>query len=291
MLYFRRSYHFLVLVLILALGLATSASAGAGEFSDLKKDDIFKVVIMKLHPLQPNLGKAEADARRKEFENMSVQDLKDYLKAHPVPVVIGPAGEPPPDDVRPYILDEHHRADAALGAEATDMVLHKKAMEMLLKHGERAMYAEVIENDSHMNMEEFQARLEEMHWVLLETHGRKITFDQLPDNVTEMGDDAYRSLAGFTENLGWKTKKKKTVYFEQFEVADWLRETLKLPDAEINERLKPQNRDEFVSTVAKIMKSDLAVSEPWYIGKKRDRYLGKKGHCLTDGVKQLLKGN
>jgi hypothetical protein len=174
----------------------------------------------------------------------------------------------------------HHRAVAAYGAEATDMVLYKKATEILLKHGERAMYAKVVENDSHMDLTQFKNRLVEKHWVYLYSKGRLRSFAGLPHDIRGMGDDAYRSLVGFEEKKGWNTKKKDKVFFEQFEIAKWLRKKLGLSEAKVNEELKPANRQKFLDRIERVMKSRQAASEPWYVGDY---------DCITNGVKQSLK--
>lgn len=264
--HFAKSCKPLLATLLASLFLANTAWSNNDKFSKLKQNDEVLVDIKELHPTQFNVGKDEVDVKSKWFRGMSKKKFKAYLKSHPCPVVIGPGGVP-------YITDEQHRSNASYDAERTHHEVHRFAA-----HGQPRMYMKVIVNWSDKTPEEFEKAMIENHYTYLSDRGIDRRFSELPRRVYDMGNDSYRSVAGFLERTAWDLKEG--VYFAQFQVATWLRPRLKMSDEEIREKLKSEKKSvEFLKEVRDLLQSDEAKKESWYSTSK----------CTTSKIKEALK--
>ena len=76
----------------------------------MPKPKFRRAPITALCPTQLTVGMLEVEVKRKRLAALSPEDLEAFLEAHPMPVVIGPAG-------KLYITDHHHLARAALAAK------------------------------------------------------------------------------------------------------------------------------------------------------------------------------
>ena len=244
-------------------------AAKRGDYSTWKVGDENSVIIDDLHPTQFRVGKAEVDDKRKEFDEMSEKKFAEYLEGHPCPVVIGPGGIP-------YITDEQHRANASEEAE----LRHHLLFRAMFEHGQPTMRMKVIENWSNLSQSEFEKRMKDSHYVYLLDRGVLRPFKDLPEHVSEMKNDPYRSVAGFVQDTAYR---RTQTYFVQFVVAAWLRKHLGLDDDDVKDRLK-NDRKKFLKKVSELLLSSEAASEPWYIGKEKCKTL-----ISTESAKKTKK--
>lgn len=146
--------------------------------------------ISVLHPTQFSVGMEEVRDKQDGLAGMKNSKRREYLKKHPVPVIKGPNGEK-------YIVDHHHLTRAAWQA------------------GEDEVYTEVVQDWSNLGRKDFWRKMIETEMVYLYDADGKGPQDPkiLPENVYDMTDDPYRSLA-------WKVKvrgaidKVKIPFFE-----------------------------------------------------------------------------
>jgi len=128
-------------------------------------------------------------------------DWKDYKKAHPVSVVIGPKGEY-------YLVDGHHFALA------------------LIFMGKKSVYYEVKETFTGVSYEEFWKQMEKKGYIWLKDQGRLREVSDLPKKLTDLTDDAYRSFAWFVREE--KAYEDLKTPFQEFYWADFFRERISL---------------------------------------------------------------
>ena len=165
-----------------------------------KTTDVFKVSVAALHPTQMCVGLAEVRSRQVDFSQDSRDQLLQYLKRKPVPIVRNASG-------RLWMVDRHHRLRGLIeldpDAEAYGYVV------LELATSDRA------------------SALEELHrrgWLYL-YDGRGLgpmVPAVLPETLLGLQDDPYRSLI-------WKLKKEGMIEpaplipFHEFRWGAWLR--------------------------------------------------------------------
>jgi hypothetical protein len=159
------------------------------------------VSISDLHPTQITVGMREVRAKRKQWRRESNKKGAEFLGKHMIPVVLGPKG-------RPYVTDHHHLARA----------LHEEGVEHVL--------VTVVHNFSKLERDTFWFNLDNrglMHPY--DADGRRRGFKDVPDAVSELVDDPYRSLAGELRRAGGFAKD--TTPFSEFLWADFFRPRIK----------------------------------------------------------------
>lgn len=264
---------------------APSWGGGDTDYSKLaidpKAKNIMEFDIPDEHPTQFDVGRFEEKVKAKDFEKMSKKKLRRYQRKHPCPLVVDDKG-----NLR--ITDEQHRASAFTLAE------HHSVLRALRKNGEATMYGYIRDSYPVYLEESKKAGKEPLsiedwmtknNYVFLEDRGKLRPYDELPAHVTDMGNDAYRSLAGLLENEAYDLKPG--VYFAQFKVADWLREHLRLTDHEIDELLKdPNTRKKLLKQTSRLLRSPLAAKEPWAL--EDDLYTKNLPACVIGKVRKLI---
>lgn len=156
--------------------------------------------LQDLHPTQLTAGMIVVQDKRKHLVGMSAGDREAFMKAHPMPAVIGPQG-------RLYITDHHHLGRAALDAGlATGFFL--------------------IEADlSKCTLEAFWKEMNENLWVHpLDENGVRHNYSLIPDRLAKLVDDLYRSLAGYVRDAGGFDKTPTA--FAEFIWADFFRRNI-----------------------------------------------------------------
>lgn len=191
--------------------------------------------LLELRPTQFALGMIEVEAKIKHLETLKPKRLEEYLKAHPVPVVIGPG------KVR-YIIDHHH--------------LVRACWELGIGH-----LKQKVESDlSHLEPGPFWSKMKKSNWVYLYDQFGNGPHNplELPENIKGLADDFYRSLAwGVREEEGYN---KVPAPFSEFRWAEFLRKKLK----------KRHTKDNFwvlVATGLRLCRSRAASKLPGYRGK------------------------
>jgi len=159
------------------------------------------VPISELHPTQITVGMREVKAKRKRWRRENNKKGADFLGKHMIPVVLGP------DEIH-YVTDHHHLA-RALDDEGVEHVL-----------------CTVVHDFSKLDRETFWFNLDNrglMHPY--DVDGRRRSYKEIPNKVSKLVDDPYRSLAGELRRAGGFAKD--TTPFSEFLWADFFRSRIK----------------------------------------------------------------
>ena len=166
------------------------------------REPILKPVPIKdLHPTQITVGIREVKSKRKRWRREKDNKASEFLGRHMIPTVLGP------NKVH-YVTDHHHLARA----------LHDEGVKEVLC---------TVEHDfSLLDRETFWFNLDNrglMH--PFDDEGRRRGYKDIPDQVSKLVDDPYRSLAGELRRQGGFAKD--TTPFSEFLWADFLRPRIK----------------------------------------------------------------
>lgn len=193
--------------------------------------------IETLHPTQITVGMIEVHDKRKLLRELGHDERKNYLRAHPIPAVLGPGD-------KLYITDHHHLGRA----------LHDEAIE----HG----FFLVEEDFSALDLALFWLRMETRQWAHpFNAKGQRCGLNEIPKHLTDLVDDPYRSLAGYVREAGGYIKS--SIAFAEFAWADFFRKLMKL-DGSLD------HFDAAVSAAVKLAHSAQARGLPGYIEKTFD---------------------
>ncbi|WP_183082087.1 ParB-like protein [Paraburkholderia sp. BL23I1N1] len=158
---------------------------------------ITSIDIEQLRPLQATVGMLEVDAKRKHLLAMNAKSLKDFLKSAPIPTVIGKRD-------RHYVIDHHHLARA------------------LWDGGIKKAFAMVVDDLSRLSDAKFWDTVIEKRWVHpVDERGILRAISAIPDEVSALTDDPFRSLAAFVRDAGGYIKTPEP--FAEFQWADFYR--------------------------------------------------------------------
>ena len=153
-----------------------------------------------LHPTQLTVGLIVVQDKRKHLLALSAADRQAFMKAHPIPAVIGPKGAL-------YITDHHHLGRAALDA------------------GVPIGCFEVEADLSKCSIEAFWKEMNESQWVHpLDENGVRHYYATIPESLGKLVDDVYRSLAGYVRDA--KGYDKTPTAFAEFVWADFFRRNI-----------------------------------------------------------------
>jgi hypothetical protein len=191
-----------------------------------------------VHPTQFALGLR--DVNDKKITIASIKNNRDalhtYLAQKKVPAVKGPKA-------KFYIVDGHHTTRALAEAEVSKV------------------YITIIKDYSVMSFTEFFQTLqnENLLWMYDENGQRQTEYDRIPEQITKLKDDPYRSLAENAAEAGAYTKNG--VFFQQFKWANYFR-------PRINRQLVETNYSEAVRRAKEIAKEQSASDLPGYDAKE-----------------------
>lgn len=156
-----------------------------------------KINVDQLRPLQATVGMLEVEAKRKHLESLGAKAQKQFLRTAPVPTVLGKQD-------RHYVIDHHHLARA------------------LWDGGIREAFAEVLEDFSGLPDAKFWDAVIERRWVHpYDERGILRALSAIPDEVSGLTDDPYRSLSAFVRDAGGYVKTPEP--FAEFQWADFYR--------------------------------------------------------------------
>lgn len=157
-------------LLLINCGIAT-AEPVCGP--DTKLNELCLCRVDELHPTQMTVGKKELQARIPAIAGKSGNELAIYGRKHFEPVVRGPGGTL-------FITDHHH-------------LLHI-LWDLRVDH----TYCRIEKDFADLSVMEFWKRMDAQKLVYpVDAEGARHSWRDLPRGVGEMGDDPYRSLAGF----------------------------------------------------------------------------------------------
>lgn len=194
---------------------------------------LHEVEFHRLRPTQITVGLIEVHDKRARLESLKKHEQKEFLLGHPIPAVWGP-------DDKLYITDHHHLGRAAEEA------------------GIDTGFFMVEEDFSKLPIAQFWPRMRAAKWAHpVDQHGMEQPFELIPNHLTKLIDDPYRSLAGYVRDAGGYDKSPTA--FCEFMWADFFR-----PQVSIG-----PTRGDFMKAVAAALKlaaSPAAAALPGYKG-------------------------
>ncbi|MBV8503974.1 MAG: chromosome partitioning protein ParB [Paucibacter sp.] len=158
---------------------------------------LLRVPLSKLRPTQLTVGMAEVRLKRERWAGLKPKARRNLLESHWFPAVRGPG------DLH-FIVDHHH-----LG---------------------RALHEEAVERVWVLQLADLSELAGDTFWRVMEFHrwahpfderGRRRDCDRIPEKLSALRDDPYRSLAGFVREAGGFAKD--TEPFTEFLWADFFR--------------------------------------------------------------------
>jgi hypothetical protein len=194
---------------------------------------VHEVEIHRLRPTQITVGMIEVHDKRARLEALKKHEQRDFLQAHPIPAVWGP-------DDKLYITDHHHLGRAAEEA------------------GIDTGFFDVEEDFSKLPIAQFWPRMSAAGWAHpIDQHGKPQSFEAIPDHLSKLIDDPYRSLAGFVRDAGGY--EKSPTAFCEFQWADFFRPRIMIGPTRAS-------FEAAVATALKLAASPAAASLPGYKG-------------------------
>ncbi len=159
---------------------------------------ILLIGIKDLHPTQANLGFKEVEKKAKKVAKKQANgELEQYLRMESVPVVLGPGN-------KKYMIDGHHFLAAA----------YKQKIEKV--------YYEVVDDYSNQaDQTAFWKKMIDAKRVYLKDKGQPIEPSDLPNDITGLTDDPYRTFAADVRDRGGFNKTDTP--FMEFMWADYFR--------------------------------------------------------------------
>ncbi len=204
-----KNLFFLVLLnafLFNAVHAETLPDCGAAS----KIGDECTLPILEIKPTQFSVGMIAVGKKIEKLQSMSAKKLAEYLSENPV-TVVKRISDPESCERNPapgptfYMIDQHHLSRALL--ELNHSAVRAKVI------------AEVMANDD----DSFWWVMKQKNFVYLkDRNGNTRSPLELPNKISNVADDPWRSLAGEMEDQGMICKKDGIYYFE-FIWADFLR--------------------------------------------------------------------
>ena len=153
------------------------------------------VAVKSLRPTQITVGMREVDQKRKRWREHKGKKKAAFLGRHMIPVIRGPK-----DFL--YVIDHHHLARA------------------LLDEGQKDVVVSTIADLRALDRATFWSYLDNRAWCHpYDQNGARRGFEDIPDSISGLRDDPFRSLAGELRRLGGFSKE--TVPFSEFLWADF----------------------------------------------------------------------
>lgn len=216
-----------------------------------KSDSVLqKMNIMDLSPTQSSVGSAAVEVKMDMLSQMNKEQLEEYLKKHPVPVILAPNG-------KYYLVDHHHLCTALLKLNIgktyvevwdlsqyengtkkgiklvkTDSKSKNKADKAKSDHGKKTadhgdQISDYADQSADQKMNEFWQQMKDNNFVYLkEQDGSTINPKDLPTNILGLKDDPFRSFAYYFRDFGGYDKV--SIPFLEFMWGDFLREKMSL---------------------------------------------------------------
>ena len=168
--------------------------------ANLREPKVHPIPILTLRPTQMTVGMREVKEKRRRWREHKPKKRAELVGRHMIPVVKGPSD-------RYYVIDHHHLA----------LALHDEGVENVL--------ISVIADLSMVDRSSFWVVMDNHRWVHpYDASGERQPFSHIPEKVSKLKDDPFRSVAGELRRLGGYAKD--TTPFSEFLWADFLRRRL-----------------------------------------------------------------
>jgi hypothetical protein len=156
-----------------------------------------RVPLKRLRPTQLSVGYAEVALKARQWARLGKKGRKLQLEHHVFPSVLGPGKEY-------YIVDHHHLGIA------------------LLEQGVEDVFVTVLDDMSWLEPPVLWRTMEFRAWSHPYDHrGLRRDYRDMPQRLTQLKDDPYRSLAGMVRDAGGFAKDQAA--FVEFLWADYFR--------------------------------------------------------------------
>ncbi|TQL16849.1 hypothetical protein FBY58_0397 [Zymomonas mobilis] len=168
--------------------------------ADVRDPVLLTASLTDLHPTQISVGMREVDVKRDNWRQKEDDKKSLYLGNHLIPVVLG-------KDSQPFVVDHHHLCRA------------------LLEEGVNKVALSVMADLSALEKDHFWFVMDSRRWMHpFDEQGVRRSYQDIPDNLSDLKDDPYRSLAGALRRAGGYAKD--VTPFSEFLWADYLRRQL-----------------------------------------------------------------
>lgn len=158
---------------------------------------LVRVNLKQLRPTQLSVGYAEVELKSRQWAQMGKKQRKAQIESHVFPAVLGPGGHY-------YIVDHHHLGVA------------------LLEQGIDEVFVAVLDEMTWLEPLVFWRTMEFRAWSHPYDHrGMRRDYRDMPQRLSQLEDDPYRSLAGLVRNAGGFAKDEAP--FVEFLWADFFR--------------------------------------------------------------------
>jgi len=159
------------------------------------------VPITELRPTQITVGMREVHAKQKSWQQQGKKKRAEFLGRHMIPVIRGPRD-------RLYVIDHHHLS----------LALHNEGVENVL--------VTAVADLRKLDDAAFWTYLDNRSWVHpYDASGRRCDYDEIPNKISGLKDDPFRSIAGELRRLGGFAKD--TTPFSEFLWADFMRRRIR----------------------------------------------------------------
>jgi hypothetical protein len=166
-------------------------------FHSVHNPGLARTSLKQLRPTQLSVGYAEVEDKSRQWSKLGKKKLKIQIQQHVFPAVLGPGQDY-------YIVDHHHLGIA------------------LLEQGIDEVFVAVLDDLSWLKMPMFWRTMEFRSWTHpYDNRGRRRDYNEMPQRLTDLKDDPYRSLAGLVRGAGGFAKGSAP--FVEFLWADFFR--------------------------------------------------------------------
>jgi hypothetical protein len=193
---------------------------------------LVRAKLAQLRPTQFSVGYAEVRLKAAEWKKLGKKQRQQALESHVFPAVLGL------DDAY-YIVDHHHLGIA------------------LIEQDMKEVWVTKLDDMSWLEPTTFWRTMEFRSWTHPYDHrGRRRDYAEMPQKLTKMQDDPYRSLAGLVRLAGGYAKDLAP--FSEFLWADFFR-------PRVAARLIADEQRRAVRTGVKLARSKAARYLPGWI--------------------------
>jgi hypothetical protein len=166
-------------------------------YQSVSNPSLARVQLNRLRPTQLSVGYAEVELKAREWARLEKKARKVQLENHVFPAVLGPGKDY-------YIVDHHHLGIA------------------LLDEGITEVFVATLDDMSWLEPPVFWRTMEFRAWSHpYDNRGKRRDYRDIPQRLTQLEDDPYRSLAGLVRNAGGFAKDQAP--FVEFLWADFFR--------------------------------------------------------------------
>jgi len=203
-------------------------------YHSTRNPSLARAKLKQLRPTQLSVGYVEVALKARQWERMGKKRRKAELPSHVFPAVVGP-------EKNYYIIDHHHLGIALMNA------------------GIEEVFVAVLDDLSWLQPPTFWRTMEFRAWSHpYDSRGIRRDYRDMPQRLTQLKDDPYRSLAGLVRNAGGFAKDQAP--FAEFLWADFFR-------PQVAARLIDKDPKRATREALRLARSDEARYLPGWSGK------------------------